>query len=397
MGTQVLTSRPRGLGWEATTAIGGATAAVALAAASTWQLVAPGTALAIVAGGAIATAAAVAWSRRAAASKPDVHAAALALGGDGTWVYDLRANTVTFDDRCAQMLGYDRGHVADRLSAWGKLVHPEDLASARAALDAFITGESDKYEARVRLRDVRGCWRQVLDRGTVVARDAKGKPTRLVGIHRPLDGAAQPDATTVDDAAPSETMPELPRAPVRWLLSELDETITLAQRRADSGREPSESAAAWAQARELLRRVRALDAREPGPATASAVPSVLEATIARRCALHPETEIDARLAVTMRRTSIDAAILGEVFALVIDELSRTEDGPATIVVREADRDSEHLALVLHRNHADDDGLLAHLPRLRAATAWLEAFGGGLSLVDGHVHLQLPTAPTPAAG
>lgn len=135
---------------------------------------------------AVVASAMLARRRQQAEHRADRNALAMSIGGDGTWDYDLRKGTITYDDRCAQMLGYDRGHVADRLAAWGKLVHSADLPAAQKALDDYLDGRSQLYEVTVRLRDVRGCWRHVLDRGQVVERDDKGKPTRVVGIHRDL-------------------------------------------------------------------------------------------------------------------------------------------------------------------------------------------------------------------
>jgi len=140
----------------------------------------------------VVASATLARRRQQAERRADHSALAMSIGGDGTWDYDLRKGTITYDDRCAQMLGYDRGHVADRLSAWGKLVHPEDLPDARQALDDYLEGRSEFYEVSVRLRDVRGCWRKILDRGRIVERDEDGKPTRVVGIHRELGSVLIP-------------------------------------------------------------------------------------------------------------------------------------------------------------------------------------------------------------
>jgi len=163
----------------------------------------------------------------------DARALALAVTGDGAWDYDLRTSTIAYDERCARMLGYGPGEVESHIAAWGKLVHPDDLETARTALDAFIAGQADAYEVEVRLEAADGSWRRVLDRAHIVERDADGQPTRLVGVHRLLSDASpslavepprivepEPDAdpssvlTLIERAVASRRQPR-PRVEVR--------------------------------------------------------------------------------------------------------------------------------------------------------------------------------------
>jgi CheY-like chemotaxis protein len=109
------------------------------------------------------------------------------------------------------MLGYSDGDLSSSLSAWGKLVHPDDLVVARGAIDALIDGSSEQYEARVRLRAADGSWRTILDRGRVTARDERGRATRAVGIHL--------DITTTKVAAP----PVVTRG--RWVIIDDDDSV----------------------------------------------------------------------------------------------------------------------------------------------------------------------------
>lgn len=113
-------------------------------------------------------------------------AAAFTLANDGHWELDPASSKINYSERCSSMLGYEHDEVHSHLAAWGQLVHPEDLAPARAALDAYLHGESDTYQVIVRLRTKDGTWRSVLDRGWIVERDAQGSPTRLVGLHLDL-------------------------------------------------------------------------------------------------------------------------------------------------------------------------------------------------------------------
>ncbi len=113
--------------------------------------------------------------------------AASELAGIGEWRWDLRTQRIAYGPGCTRMLGYDDGEIASTLSAWGKLAHPDDLAGVRAAVDDLVEGRANRYEARVRLRAKDGSWRTIVDRGVVIARDRKGRPTLAIGVHFAVD------------------------------------------------------------------------------------------------------------------------------------------------------------------------------------------------------------------
>lgn len=130
------------------------------------------------------------------------------LAGIGEWRWDLRTQRITYGRGCAQMLGYAEGDIQSTLSAWGKLAHPDDLARMRAAVDDLVEGRVAEYEQRVRLRAKDGSWRTIVDRGRIVARDRKGRPTLAIGVHvdagEAIEGARHTLASTcvvVDDDA----------------------------------------------------------------------------------------------------------------------------------------------------------------------------------------------------
>lgn len=129
----------------------------------------------------------------------------------GTWHWDIRLARVHYDRRCSAMLGYADGEISSTLSAWGKLAHPDDLVTTRAAIDALIDGSSERYESKVRLRAADGTWRTILDRGRVTARDEQGRATRAVGIHL--------DITTTKVATP----PVSTRG--RWVIIDDDDSV----------------------------------------------------------------------------------------------------------------------------------------------------------------------------
>ena len=137
---------------------------------------------------------------------------ALELAGIGSWHWDLTTARVVYDSRCSTMLGYADGEIESALSAWGKLVHPDDLGAARRAMDDLLEGRAARYEARVRLRDADGAWRVVLDRGRVTAFGPDGRPTRAQGIHIDVTPAALAPVATSATAG-------------RWVIVDDDDAV----------------------------------------------------------------------------------------------------------------------------------------------------------------------------
>ncbi len=110
---------------------------------------------------------------------------ALALRGAdlGSWDWDITTDTVRFDERWTEMLGYGLHEIDPHLRSWERLVHPDDMHDVRAVLDAHLAGQTAAYEVEHRLRHRSGSWVWVLSRGKVIVRDAAGKPLRAVGTH----------------------------------------------------------------------------------------------------------------------------------------------------------------------------------------------------------------------
>jgi PAS domain S-box-containing protein len=108
----------------------------------------------------------------------------LAFAGaqEGIWDWDLESNAVVYSSRWKQMLGYADDEIEPHISAWERLVHPEDRKLADAAHDSVTRGEPT-YHAEFRLRHKDGHYVHVLSRGFPVRRDPGGPVVRIVGTH----------------------------------------------------------------------------------------------------------------------------------------------------------------------------------------------------------------------
>jgi PAS domain S-box-containing protein len=108
---------------------------------------------------------------------------ALAGAGLGLWDWNVKSDSVVFDERWAAMLGYDLAELDDQLETWSKLVHPDDLPHVVKTLQEHMDGKTAQYESEHRLRHKDGHWIWVLDRGKVLHHDEDGQPLRAVGTH----------------------------------------------------------------------------------------------------------------------------------------------------------------------------------------------------------------------
>src|SRR5262249_20930725 len=108
----------------------------------------------------------------------------LAFAGarEGVWDWNIETNDVVYSARWKQMLGYAEDEIEPHISAWERLVHPDDRPRAAEANDSVTRGEPT-YEAEFRLRHKDGRYVHVLSRGFPVRREPGGPVVRIVGTH----------------------------------------------------------------------------------------------------------------------------------------------------------------------------------------------------------------------
>lgn len=108
--------------------------------------------------------------------------------GLGTWEWDVRTNRTVFNETWAAMLGYTLAELTPYdYSTWVRLVHPDDLVHAEAALDECISGRAPSYECEFRMLNKQGRWVWILDQGRVMTRDPEGRPSLMFGTHTNID------------------------------------------------------------------------------------------------------------------------------------------------------------------------------------------------------------------
>jgi PAS domain S-box-containing protein len=100
---------------------------------------------------------------------------------DGVWDWDVRTDVAFFSRRWKAILGYAEHEVTDTGAAFFNLVHEQDRARVKAAIDGHLQ-RREPYLVDFRMLAKDGGWRQVQARGQAQW-DADGKPIRMAGVH----------------------------------------------------------------------------------------------------------------------------------------------------------------------------------------------------------------------
>jgi PAS domain S-box-containing protein len=102
---------------------------------------------------------------------------------DGLWDWHVPTGYCYYAPRWYAMLGFVEHALPPHIDTFLDLLHPLDLGACEQALRDHFDGRTDTYALEVRLRTADNAWRWILTRGTVVERDAHGRPVRMVGTH----------------------------------------------------------------------------------------------------------------------------------------------------------------------------------------------------------------------
>jgi PAS domain S-box-containing protein len=123
---------------------------------------------------------------------------ALEASGDGVWDWDLVSGREVLSPRFMQMYGYDGEETVGTACEFDTRVHPDDAEQMDRSRREHLAGRTPSYvnEHRVRCRD--GRWKWILTRGLVIARDAEGRPLRMIGTHTDIDARKQAEALRLE-------------------------------------------------------------------------------------------------------------------------------------------------------------------------------------------------------
>ncbi len=107
---------------------------------------------------------------------------ALEGSGLGVWDWDIENDEIFFSDEWRRMMGYAPDEpVRGGPMGWNDLVHPDDLPDLQRGVWEHFEGLTPTHSSEFRLRCRNGTWKWVHARGSVMKRDATGRPSRMVG------------------------------------------------------------------------------------------------------------------------------------------------------------------------------------------------------------------------
>ena len=116
-------------------------------------------------------------------------------GGNITyWDWDVSTGSLVLGPRYFSMLGYPDDAFPHTAESFRQLVHPDDRPQVEAALKAVLTGQTAEFACDFRLRAADGTDRWATGQGKVTARDAAGRPLRVIGTHRDIHAFHESEA-----------------------------------------------------------------------------------------------------------------------------------------------------------------------------------------------------------
>lgn len=126
--------------------------------------------------------------KAAALAKSDAerHRRALQISGEALFDWNPIKATARFSTAWRAQLGYAKGDLESTQREWGNLIHPDDGPRAKERIEAHLAGRTPAIDLEYRLRTKSGEWKWLLLRGQVVRRDADGRPSWVMGVHRDI-------------------------------------------------------------------------------------------------------------------------------------------------------------------------------------------------------------------
>jgi diguanylate cyclase (GGDEF)-like protein/PAS domain S-box-containing protein len=104
--------------------------------------------------------------------------------GIGIWDWQIQTGELTFNNRWAEMLGYQASELEPiSFDTWSQNLQPVDLTKAEKALEKYFSGETELYEIELQLMHKLGHCVWVLASGKIVEWDEQDQPKRMIGMH----------------------------------------------------------------------------------------------------------------------------------------------------------------------------------------------------------------------
>jgi PAS domain-containing protein len=111
------------------------------------------------------------------------------------WDWDIVTGQVIFNERWATLRGMTLNDVAPQIQSWQNSIVPADFIGVEKILAAHLNGHTAFFKAEYRIKTSSGAAIWVMNRGTVIARDAQGKPLHMSNIEINITKRVQMETT----------------------------------------------------------------------------------------------------------------------------------------------------------------------------------------------------------
>ncbi|MCP5249219.1 MAG: response regulator [Candidatus Accumulibacter sp.] len=126
-----------------------------------------------------------------------LHGVQAELSGDAFSDWHLGEGRIESGRGWKTLLGYAEDELADSITAWRKLAHPEDLKAFNAVVAAHAQGKSPVVQSMCRMRTRAGHWKWLLLKGRIVAHDRNGQPLRMLLLQRDITDFKRAEETAL--------------------------------------------------------------------------------------------------------------------------------------------------------------------------------------------------------
>ena len=194
---------------------------------------------------------------------------AIEASDEGLVDWDMASDTLYLSPRSFTMFGYTPEEPS--FKTFMNLLHPDDRDRVSRLVSEFRGGERSDDEIEFRLRTRDGEWRWVLSRAKVTARDAVGRPVRLVGTITDITPRKQAEEALRESEQQFQALTESSQAAIAVYRPDLVYANPAAERLTGYSREELSGMDFWALAHpddreEIRRRVLSRLRGEPVPA-----------------------------------------------------------------------------------------------------------------------------------
>jgi signal transduction histidine kinase/GAF domain-containing protein len=135
----------------------------------------------------------------------------------GKWDWEISSGKINCNKTWFTRLGYTEDELPHDLSAFKKVLHPDDVQKAFDAIDKHLKGDASIYECRYRMITKSGVVQYCFDRGRISKRAPDGTPLQMTGVNIDITPVIQLEQSLLNSQKKLEAMIRSLPTPVAML------------------------------------------------------------------------------------------------------------------------------------------------------------------------------------